>query len=44
MYQSGNIIQVEFVSINLAHMQKYDDASISEIFKKYGVTIRDFDG
>ncbi|CAO3667204.1 unnamed protein product [Rhizopus stolonifer] len=24
------------LAINLAHMQKYDDASIAEIFKKYG--------
>ncbi|KAI9033781.1 hypothetical protein CLU79DRAFT_725381 [Phycomyces nitens] len=24
------------LAINLAHMQKYDDASVSEIFKKYG--------
>jgi hypothetical protein len=24
------------LAINLAHMQKYDDASIVEIFKKYG--------
>ena len=24
------------LAINLAHSQKYDDASISEIFKKYG--------
>lgn len=24
------------LAINLAHMQKYDDTSISEIFKKYG--------
>lgn len=24
------------LAINLAHMQKYDDTSIAEIFKKYG--------
>lgn len=33
------------LAINLAHSQKYDDASISEIFKKYGDHLyRYFDG
>lgn len=35
------------LAINLAHMQKYDDASIAEIFKKYGDYLYnkgDFDG
>lgn len=35
------------LAINLAHMQKYDDTSISEIFKKYGDHLYnkgDFDG
>ncbi|KAI8391064.1 uncharacterized protein BYT42DRAFT_591772 [Radiomyces spectabilis] len=35
------------LAINLAHMQKYDDVSIAEIFKKYGdhlYTKGDYDG
>ncbi|KAI9272896.1 hypothetical protein BDA99DRAFT_545733 [Phascolomyces articulosus] len=29
-------LNLYILAINLAHMQKYDDASIAEIFKKYG--------
>lgn len=29
-------LNLYMLAINLAHMQKYDDASIAEIFKKYG--------